>query len=510
MTAPTVAVTAGRIEGSSVGGSTGRAPGEGRVLRFLGVPYAAAPVGDLRWRAPQACVSWAGTRRALEFAPVAPQRAALESRLPGFRPDQPTGEDCLALNVWTPGLDGDRPVLVWFPGGAYLSGGTAQPVYDGAALAAQGNAVVVTVGYRLGALGFLAPVQGDGRGDAVANCGLRDQLAALAWIHEHASAFGGDPGRITVMGESAGAGSILHLLASPIASGAFGRAIVQSGEPRTLGGNAAQDVASVFARHLGLDRSDIEALRVVPVGALLDAQDATQLEVLGRVGPMPFAPMLDGEVCDTEIVDALRGGRSADVDLVIGTTRDELALFPDPRADALDDTRLARRVAHLLAGRGDPEAAVATYRTEQERDGRAVTNGAVWDAVRTDAMMRVPALGVADSHSAAGGSTWVYRFDWEAPGLGAAHGVDLPFTFATFDREGWGTVVGSDDRAEALGVAWREAWLGFAAVGDPGNRTFPWPRHDVATRPTRLFGPDGPTLVDDPAGAIRRIWMAAG
>jgi len=134
----------------------------------------------------------------------------------------------------------------------------------------------------------------------------------------------------------------------------------------------------------------------------------------------------------------------------------------------------------------------------------------VWDAVRTDAMMRVPALRVADAHTTAGGSTWVYRFDWEAPDLGAAHGVDLPFTFATFDREGWGPVVGYDDRAEALGVAWRDAWLGFAAVGDPGNRRLPWPRHDATTRPTRLFGPAGPTLVDDPAAATRRVWMSAG
>jgi para-nitrobenzyl esterase len=497
VSAPVVETAAGRLEGASVTAPTGRP-----VLRFLGVPYAAPPIGDLRWRGPQPAAPWSGTRPALEFAPVAPQRSPLESRLPGFRPDQATGEDCLAVNVWTPGAEGDRAVLVWLPGGGYVTGGTAQPVYDAADLATQNDAVVVTVGYRLGALGFLAP-----EGDAVANCGLRDQLAALAWVREHAPAFGGDPARITVMGESAGAGSILHLLASPMGEGAFSRAIVQSGEPRTLTADEARDVASVFARHLGLERADAEALRSVPMDALLDAQDATQLEVLGRVGPMPFAPMIDGEVCDREIVEALRGGRSAAVDMVIGTTRDELALFPDPRADALDDERLTRRVAHLLGDNGDPEVAVATYRAELEREGRATTIGAVWDAVRTDAMMRVPALRVADAHTAAGGSTWVYRFDWEAPGLGAAHGVDLPFTFATFDREGWGAVVGYDDRAEALGVAWRDAWLGFAAVGDPGNRTLPWPRHDVTTRPTWLFGAGGPVLAEDPDRAAREIWM---
>jgi len=500
VSAPVLDTAAGRIEGASVRAPTGRP-----VLRFLGVPYAAPPVGDLRWRAPRPPQPWSGTRPALEFAPVAPQRAPLESRLPGFRPDQPTAEDCLALNVWTPGLEGDRPVLVWLPGGGYLSGGTAQPVYDAAGLATQHDTVVVTVGYRLGALGFLAP-----DGDAVANCGLRDQLAALAWVREHAPVFGGDPARITVMGESAGAGSILHLLASPRGEGAFARAIVQSGEPRTLTVDAAREVASVFARHLGLERPDAEALHAVPVDALLDAQDATQLEVLGRVGPMPFAPMIDGDVCDAEIVDALRDGRGAGVDLVIGTTRDELALFPDPRADGLDDTRLTRRITHLLGGGADPEVAIATYRGELTREGRAATNGAVWDAVRTDAMMRVPTLGVADAHTAAGGSTWVYRFDWEAPGLGAAHGVDLPFTFATFDREGWGAVVGYDDRAEALGVAWRDAWLGFAAAGDPGNPSLAWPRHDVTARPTQVFGPEGVTLMGDPSGATRRVWMGPG
>lgn len=503
MSGPVVETRAGRVEGVEITAPNGEA-----MLRFLGVPYAAPPVADLRWRAPQPPVPWSGTRPARQFASVAPQRAPLESRLPGFRPDHPTSEDCLALNVWTPGLTGDRPVLVWLPGGGYLTGGTAQPVYDAAGLAAQGDAVVVTVGYRLGALGFLAPAALDGGGDALANCGLRDQLAALAWVREHAAAFGGDPGRITVMGESAGAGSILHLLASPSAAGSFTRAIVQSGEPRTLSADAGHDAAAVLARHLGLERADVDALRSVPVETLLDAQDATQREVLGRVGPMPFAPTIDGDVCDAEILDALASGRSAAVELVIGTTRDELALFPDPRADALDDTRLARRIAHLLDGEGDPEAAIATYRDELARDGRAATHAAVWDAARTDAMMRVPALRVADTHSGAGGSTWVYRFDWEAPGLGAAHAVDLPFTFATFDREGWGKAIGYDERAESLGRVWRDAWLGFAAVGDPGNRSFPWPRHDTTARPTRRFGPDGADLVDDPAGATRRVWMA--
>ena len=172
--------------------------------------------------------------------------------------------------MWTPRLDGARPVLVWLPGGAYLSGATAQPVYDAARLADEGDLVVVTVGYRLGALGFLAP-----EGDGVANCGLRDQLAALAWVREHAGEFGGDPRRVTVMGESAGAGSVLHLLTSPARGDAFDRAIAQSGQPITLDRATAAEVAHTFAAALGVESASADELRTLPVEQLLDAQETT-------------------------------------------------------------------------------------------------------------------------------------------------------------------------------------------------------------------------------------------
>jgi len=471
-------------EAGAVAGSFDRAP-DGTVLRrFLGIPYGAPPVGDLRWRAPEPPSPWPGTRPAFDFAPAAPQGTALESRLPGFRPDHPTDEDCLALNVWTPGLHGARPVLVWFPGGAYLNGATAQPVYEAARLAAEANAVVVTVGYRLGALGFLAP-----EGDGVANCGLRDQVAALDWVQHHAAAFGGNPGNVTVMGESAGAGSVLHLLASPIvaATPRFHRAIVQSAQPVTLTASQARAVADTFAGHLGLERADAEALRSVPVEQLLAAQAATSAEMLAELGPMAFAPTIDDDVCDTTIVDSLAAGRSAGIPIVIGTTRDELALFALPDDDALDDARLLRRAARLLGEDRDAEDAVDQVR---QRLPETATNADVWHAVTTDVMMRDPMLRVADAHSTAGGTTFVYRFDWAAPGLGAAHGVDLPFTFGTADREGWDRVVGWDRRAEALGREWRAAWSYFAATGDPSTTLRHWPPHDPADPAVMVFSAD--------------------
>ena len=490
---PVVDTAAGQVRGMTVAAP----PGGRSVHRFLGIPYAAAPVGDLRWRAPQPRDPWPGVREALAFGPSCPQAEPLDAPLPGFRMDV-TSEDCLSLNIWTPDPDGARPVMVWIHGGAYTSGGSAQPVYDAARLAADGDVVVATINYRLGALGFLAP-----EGDADANCGLRDQLAACAWVREHAGAFGGDPRRLTVFGESAGAGSILHLLGSRRRGGAFDRAIVQSGQPRTLTSDEARLVAGALADAIGLSTADAGALRSVESARLVAAQTAATSAALASVGIMPFNPSIDDDLCDATVVDGVRAGRADDVALVIGTTRDELRLFADPGADTLEDERLVRWVGRLVGDDGDPAGTVATYRAE---GGVRTTNARIWDAVRTDAMMRVPNLRVADAHAERGSPTFVYRFDWEAPGIGAAHAVDVPFTFGTFDREGWDQAVGADARAEALSVAWRACWTAFAATGNPSLPGAPWPAYEPARRRTMLFAAPGAVVTDDPAATTRRCW----
>jgi para-nitrobenzyl esterase len=486
-----VETATGRIEGGvvdAVGGAT--------VVRFLGIPYAAPPVGPDRFRAPRAVDPWPGVRPAVAFGPPAPQGEGVRSRLPSFTVGS-WDEDCLTLNVWTPGLGGTRPVLVWLHGGSYLSGGSAMAVFDGARLASDGDCVVVTVNYRLGALGYLLVTPEE---DGDANGGLRDQLAALTWVHEHASAFGGDRDRITVFGESAGAGSILHLTTlrepPPVA-----RAIVQSGEPRTLTTELAQQVRDSLVRHLDVG-SGLDALRSAPTAALLAAQDHVFAELGPATGLMPFHPCFDGALVDVDPIRGFAAGRARDIGLVIGNTRDELRLFPDPRARDLDDAGLARMVARLGGPDVDPDAVLAAYR----RHDPARSAGAIWEAARTDAVLRVPALCAADAHARAGGATYVYRFDWEAPGIGAAHAVDVPFTFGTFDRDGWGEAVGADARAEALSADLRAAWAAFAECGDPSHPGIgTWPLHDPDTRPTLIF--DAPCRVElDPAGAERAVW----
>ncbi len=498
--APQADTVGGRIEGARVD-----APDGTPLLRFLGIPYAAPPVGARRFAAPVPADPWSGVLLATGFGPAAPQSAGVPSRLPPFSVAD-GDEDCLTLNVWTPALDGARPVLVWLHGGAYLSGASAMAVFDGARLAAEGDVVVVTVNYRLGALGYLGFAGDAAAADAVANCGLRDQHRALEWVAEHAGAFGGDTGRITVFGESAGAGSVLHL-AGGRRRPPVHRAIVQSGEPRTLTAELATRVRTALATHLGIDATgaaQVDGLRAVPVPALLDAQNAVFGELGMATGLMPFHPTIDDDLVDLDPLEAFAAGRARDLDLIIGNTRDELRLFADPRARDLADDALLGMLGRLAGGRVDPGRILAAYR--EGRPERAAAD--IWEAARTDAVLRVPALLVADAHVAAGGRAHVYRFDWEAPGIGAAHAVDVPFTFGTFDRDGWGDAVGADARAEHLGRVLRDAWCAFAASGDPNHDAMPdWPAHDTVTRPTLLFDA-ACRLAHDPGGAARAVWMA--
>ena len=495
---PLVETATGTVEGRRVATPVGSP-----VVRFLGIPYAAPPVGDLRFRAPAPPAPWTGIRPALRFGASAPQSDGVPSRLPSFSV-APTDEDCLTVNVWTPDPAGDpRPVLVWLHGGAYLGGGSAMGVFDAARLAAEGDAVIVTVNYRLGALGYLAfDPELD---DAESNCGLRDQAAALRWVSEHAVAFGGDPARVTAFGESAGGGSVLHLCTAR-ARPPIRRAIVQSGEPRTLTAELASRVRDALAGHLGIDATgaaQVAALRACPVAAILEAQNEVLGDLAVATGMMPFHPTFDEDLVDLDPVAGFAAGRARDLDLVIGNTRDELRLWADPRARDIDDARLAQMLGRLAGPGADPARMIAVY-----REGPPPRSGPeIWEAARTDAVLRVPALRVADAQVARGGTAFVYRFAWEAPGIGAAHAVDVPFTFGTFDRDGWGDAVGADAAAEALGRDLRAAWLAFAATGNPTHPGIPdWPRHDPRTRPTLCFAAPC-RLEHDPDGAARALWM---
>jgi para-nitrobenzyl esterase len=502
----TATTTSGPVRGSAVTAETAEtAETADDIVVFRGIPYAAAPVGDRRWRAPQPPAAWHVPLDATRFGPSAPQPRGglLDGLVPGMAVGD-TDEDCLTLNVWTPAADSlARPVLVWIHGGAFTIGGSSLETYDGARLAAREDVVVVSCNYRLGALGFLVV----DHPDAVANCGLLDQVAALRWVQDNIGAFGGDPGRVAVFGESAGAGSVLSLLSTTRSEGLFRAAIVQSGATDlVLTRDHALAVTDAFARAAGVDPRDVTALRALSVEAVIAAQAQAAQDVFATVGMMPFHPAVDGHVLAHDWLGAAAAGVSRDVSLVIGTTRDEMALFAsfDPAAASLDDGALRQR---FTRAHDDPDALVDAYRAVDA----GASAPAVWGASVTDTSMWLPALRVAEAHAAHQPDTWMYRFDWPAadPALGACHGIDIPFPFDTIDRVGWDSFLARPDDARRLARAEQAAWAAVARTGAPATAALPpWPRFDARRRATMVLGAE-PHVVDDPRAPVREAWMAA-
>ncbi len=436
------------------------------VDAYLGLPYALPPVGARRFQAPVPAPPWEGLLAADAFGPSAPQ--ASDGPFSGLVPGMgvaATSEDCLTLNVWSPSDAAGLPVLVWVHGGAFVLGGSSLATYDGALLAREQQVVLVSINYRLGALGWLTGLPG-----VQANCGLLDQVLALTWVRDHIGAFGGDPSSVTVFGESAGAGSVLHLLTAPTARGLFHRAIAQSpGAGQTLPREVAAVISHAFAAKVSLD---------APVEELLVAQREVADELLMTVGSMPFHPALDGEVLThAPLAD------SGELPLLAGCTSEEMRLFADPVLASFDTPTLVTILQPLLSaeahrplGTEAVTAVVATY----PGDGREV-----FAQVATDAVMRLPLHDLLDRHA---GPVWSYSFTWQAAGdVGACHAVDLPFTFGSLDRAGWGDWVGDPDDAALLSRIVRDCWGSFARTGVPSSpRLTAWPEYGESRRVMEL------------------------
>ncbi len=426
----------------------------GQARAVLGIPYATAGRFERPGRVPLRDFD-----SYTEFGPAPPQRPGAEL-VPGAPVVDTDEHACLTLNVWAPVRETEpRPVLVLFYGGSFVTGSSAQACFDGARIAVEQEVVVVSINYRLGALGFLdlRPLRG-----TAANLGLFDAMAALRWVQNHIGALGGDPARVTIFGESAGGGMCLHLLASPVAQGLFSSAIVQSGVTGlTLDAASAALVLETFCAQAGTN--DFDALLALPVDAILDAQQATEAALLGSIGMMPFHPCVDGEVLTAPPAAALESGVAAGVPLIAGSTADEMRLYLDPNAPAIEPERLVKRVARF--------AGVAAERAEEIVGVYEQVTAAVWPAVFQDVAMQLPLRRVLEAQSAHA-PTYAYLFAWEAPTVGAAHAVDIPFILGNF-VEGWAEYVGYDADAERLSRVMREAWASFARTGDPRWPAYP-------------------------------------
>jgi len=486
-----VKTTAGLVDGGVTDG----------IASFKGIPFAAPPFGANRFRPPQPPQPWTEVRAAHEYGAVPPQPPHPEPFRHMLGDSGTSGEDCLNLNVWTPDAGArDLPVMVWIPGGAFLRGSGVIPVYDGSHFARDG-VVCVTINYRLGADGFLW------LGDRSANFGLLDQLAALRWVQENIRAFGGDPDKVTVFGESAGAFSLASLIAIRESAGLFRRAILQSGAGHHVISTAtAQLVGAMLCDRLGLPHT-YEALAAVPVDRFVEAQGALDLERVANPDPqiwrevatngMMFEPVIDGAILRERPIDAMTRGGGAGLDLMVGTTTEEWRLFVVPTGviDYIDEER-ARRLAKRLGL--DPENAVSRYRETSS----PLTAGDIYAALISDFSFRIPAIRLAEARLRNGGDVHVYEFAWRSAmydgRLGACHALEIGFVFDNLEHAG--PFVG-DQPPQPLADEMHQAWVNFASTGDPG-----WPRYDLSGRLVMHFDVPGGAVVNDPGGSTRQLW----
>ncbi|WP_447040506.1 carboxylesterase/lipase family protein [Streptomyces sp. DSM 118878] len=498
--APVVATTRGSVRGLRQGG----------VHTFLNIPYAAPPRGADRFAGPRPHEPWDGVRDATMPGPNAPQSERKLGRVdmsPYFGAGWSRGDDYLTVNVWTPAdADGDLPVMVFVHGGGFVAGSTRSALYDGSAFARDG-VVLVTLNYRLGIGGFL-DIPG-----APANRGLLDVVAALRWVRDNIAAFGGAPHNVTLFGQSAGATVVGGVLATPEAAGLVRRAIVQSGSG--LGAFTAEQAARVTgaaARALGIE-PHVDAFARIPDARLVEAASAvtgTDLRTATHHDPLiglsPFSLVLD-----TQPAAGVAAGLAADVDLLVGTNTEEGNLYLVP-VDAYATSTRADVDAVAARAHPDPGRLVDTYR--ETRPG--ATFGELRSAIMGDALFGAGSRALADAHADAqantragrtGGATYRYEFAWRSHALGgelgATHTMELPFVFDLTrlpQLYGPHALLGPDGPPADLAPRVHEAWIRFAATGDPG-----WDPYDSERRATMRVDADW-ALIDDPRGRERRVW----
>jgi para-nitrobenzyl esterase len=436
----------------------------------------------------------------------------MDQALSGGGEPPESDEDCLNLNVWTPGLDGaHRPVLVWVHGGSFMTGSGSSGLYRGGMLARGSDVVVVTINYRLGLLGFLShpalaePGQTwlDGRPwSGSGNWGLADQVAALTWVRDHIADFGGDPGNVTLFGESAGGMSVSCLLAAPDAVGLFHRAVIESGPPYTCSAEVAADRAERLAAHLGVPCTR-EGFASVPAD-LLVAAGTEYVDVSGGAeAGLLMTPVIDGGMLTVPPAEAVAAGSASSIPLLIGTTRDESAFFAlgSPKLMNLTMDGLRHWMRRVTPDDDAAAGVVATVLAAREARGESVEPRDLWSAIATEVVFRVGTVRMADAHAAAadpGVGTYAYLFTWESPAfegvLGSCHALEIPFVFGTLKHPVVQAFSGGGEDAFALSALMRTAWTTFARTGEPacelpGAGTVPWTSWDPVRRPTTVLGP---------------------